>query len=234
MNEQPQTLRINWQRVPFAVVGLVSLVAIPVTVMLANAGVVGWSWPLLFGFLTFASVGSLRMLAIRSEYKPHGYHQSPTAASYQRKNVPGLTPRNTAADPFDASQELNAETTEADTAEAVSEHSSDAVEAELQQEHAASETVTDVVAAEAETTWEPVEVPAPKYTREAKAERAEPEPLELPEEPKASVNRLKDTLLVNEDLLREQQERIIRTSVRAHQPKAGALNLDDVLERRRA
>lgn len=248
MEETSQTIRINWQRLPLAIVGLLGVLGTPVTLVLAAFSVVGWSAPLLFAFLAVASVGSLRLLVLRQKYKPYGYHQTPTAASYQRKVVPGLAPKSATVEPFDgagskagrlddgaaegAKDEATPHTDIAheDTAESSAEPNTEQLNITGIDDGQHHEAQTTRVA----ETWEPVDVPAPTYTREAKVERSEPEPLELPEPPRASINRLKDTLPAPEDTLRQEQERMIRTSVRAHQPKAGALNLDDVLARRRA
>lgn len=244
MEEKSPTIRINWQRLPLAIIGLVGAVGVAVTLILAAFNVVAWSAPLLFAILAVASISGLRLLVLRQKYKPYGYRQTPTAASYQRKVVPGLSPRSTAAEPFDRAEpgtEADAEHDAVPGAERGTGQLDGAVgegtNPDQQQTSAADEDTEEAdqpYAAAESATWEPVDVPAPKYTREAKAERAEPEPLQLPEQPRASVNRLKDTLAAPQDQLREEQERLIRTNVRAHQPKAGALNLDDVLERRRA
>lgn len=243
MEEKSSTIRINWQRLPLAIIGLVGVVGVPVTMILAAFSVVGWSAPLLFAFLAIASVGSLRLLVLRQKYKPYGYRQTPTAASYQRKVVPGLSPLSTAAEPFDAAETgqaasgAEAASLDDESTEGAGLESDQPLATPLTEELAVAggaKTRPEAAAANAEKTWEPVEIPAPTYTREAKVERAEPQPLELPEQPRATVNRLKETLPVPDSSLREEQERLIRTNVRAHQPKAGALNLDDVLARRRA
>lgn len=75
--------------------------------------------------------------------------------------------------------------------------------------------------------WEPVEVPKPTYVEAAKAERAAPEPLELPEAPKAAG---KPSL--------KQGASAAPAAPQAKQPltkpQSALSNLDDVLQRRRA
>ena len=81
--------------------------------------------------------------------------------------------------------------------------------------------------------WEPVEVPKPTYVEAPKAERAAPEPLDLPEAPKA----------VGKPSLKQGAVRPAATDLRAagdpgEQPlgkaQSALSNLDDVLQRRRA
>lgn len=75
--------------------------------------------------------------------------------------------------------------------------------------------------------WEPVEVPKPTYVEAAKAERAAPEPLELPEAPKAAGKpTLKQGVSVAPAASQAQQP--------LTKPQSALSNLDDVLQRRRA
>ena len=70
-------------------------------------------------------------------------------------------------------------------------------------------------AASSATTWQPVPVPKPLYTQAPVVERSEPEPLRVPERPAARSTSLKEAM-------------------RAGEQEPAALNLDDVLKRRRA
>ena len=81
------------------------------------------------------------------------------------------------------------------------------------------------------SSWEPVEVPKPTYVEAPKAERAAPEPLDLPEAPKA----------VGKPSLRQDLPQTSAGSLGADsEPKplgkaqSALSNLDDVLQRRRA
>lgn len=80
-------------------------------------------------------------------------------------------------------------------------------------------------------TWEPVEVPKPMYVAAAKAERQAPAPLELPEAPKAQTRT---------SLKQGAVPPVVDTTGQSTQdddttaPPTGRLNLDDVLQRRRA
>ena len=82
-----------------------------------------------------------------------------------------------------------------------------------------------------ESSWEPVEVPKPTYVEAAKAERAAPEPLDLPEAPKA----------VGKPSLKQGLPPTPAGSLGADaenkplgKAQSALSNLDDVLQRRRA
>lgn len=79
-----------------------------------------------------------------------------------------------------------------------------------------------------ETTWEPVEVPKPTYVEAAKAERAAPEPLQLPEAPKAvGKPTLKQGPVAPPAATPPQAKPLTKA-------QSALSNLDDVLQRRRA
>lgn len=87
--------------------------------------------------------------------------------------------------------------------------------------------VADPAAAEG-SSWEPVEVPKPTYVEAPKAERAAPQPLDLPEAPKA----------VGKPSLKQATVRQPETAGPEAKPlgkgQSALSNLDDVLQRRRA
>ena len=75
--------------------------------------------------------------------------------------------------------------------------------------------------------WEPVEVPKPTYVEAPKAERAAPEPLDLPEAPKAvGKPSLKQAVV--------RQPEAAAESKPLGKGQSALSNLDDVLQRRRA
>jgi hypothetical protein len=77
------------------------------------------------------------------------------------------------------------------------------------------------------SSWEPVEVPKPTYVEAPKAERAAPEPLDLPEAPKA----------VGKPSLKQAARRPEAAAAEAKplgKGQSALSNLDDVLQRRRA
>ncbi len=78
----------------------------------------------------------------------------------------------------------------------------------------------------AETTWEPVDVPKPVYVEAAKAERPAPEPLDLPEAPKA----------VGKPSLKQGTPVVppVPSGKPLTKAQSALSNLDDVLQRRRA
>ncbi|MDQ0820058.1 hypothetical protein QFZ69_000937 [Arthrobacter sp. V1I7] len=77
--------------------------------------------------------------------------------------------------------------------------------------------------------WEPVEVPKPTYVEAAKAERAAPEPLDLPEAPKAVG---KPSL--KQDLNQSAASASASADAKVGKGQRALSNLDDVLQRRRA
>ncbi|WP_394247790.1 hypothetical protein [Arthrobacter pityocampae] len=88
--------------------------------------------------------------------------------------------------------------------------------------------------------WAPVEVPRPIYVGAAKAERQAPAPLDLPEAPKAASNtpiktseaaaRVAATAMDSAD----GADSVIAGPTHDAAPATGRINLDDVLQRRRA
>ena len=78
------------------------------------------------------------------------------------------------------------------------------------------------------SSWEPVEVPKPTYVEAPKAERAAPQPLDLPEAPKAvGKPSLKQATV-------RQPETVAADSKPLGKGQSALSNLDDVLQRRRA
>ncbi|MGX9900290.1 hypothetical protein ACW0JT_10920 [Arthrobacter sp. SA17] len=75
--------------------------------------------------------------------------------------------------------------------------------------------------------WEPVEVPKPTYVEAAKAERAAPEPLELPEAPKAAGKPSLKQGTASAPPAAQVKQPVTK-------PQSALSNLDDVLQRRRA
>lgn len=82
-------------------------------------------------------------------------------------------------------------------------------------------------------TWQPVDVPKPKYVESAKAERPAPEPLELPAEPKPEGKpSIKAGAVVPKPDMKLDQEAVEHTE--KAKPSGGLHDLDNVLQRRRA
>lgn len=76
-------------------------------------------------------------------------------------------------------------------------------------------------------TWEPVAVPPPVYVRAPKAERPAPEPLRLPESPKAEAK-------ASMKQAASDHRAPAQSVAEDPRPTTGRINLDDVLQRRRA
>ncbi|GAB3251234.1 hypothetical protein GCM10027562_11160 [Arthrobacter pigmenti] len=82
-------------------------------------------------------------------------------------------------------------------------------------------------------TWQPVDVPKPKYVESAKAERPAPEPLELPAEPKPEGKpSIKAGAVAPKPDMKLDQEAVEHTE--KAKPSGGLHDLDNVLQRRRA
>ena len=81
------------------------------------------------------------------------------------------------------------------------------------------------------TPWEPVEVPKPMYVAAAKAQRQAPAPLELPAAPKAQA---KTTLKQGAVAPAVDSPDTSAGDSSTANPTTGRMNLDDVLQRRRA
>jgi hypothetical protein len=82
-----------------------------------------------------------------------------------------------------------------------------------------------------ESSWEPVDVPKPTYVEAAKAERAAPEPLDLPEAPKAVG---KPSLKQGLPQAPAGSSGLDSESKPLGKAQSALSNLDDVLQRRRA
>lgn len=92
---------------------------------------------------------------------------------------------------------------------------------------------SDTPTGEAGQTWQPVDVPKPKYVESAKADRPTPEPLELPAEPKPEGKpSIKAGAVAPKADVKLDQEAVERTE--KAKPSGGLHDLDNVLQRRRA
>lgn len=82
------------------------------------------------------------------------------------------------------------------------------------------------------TAWVPVDVPRPTYIDAAKAERGAPAPLDLPEAPRPASRMPIKTAEAAARALPADEEKSVTPDSTA--PATGRINLDDVLQRRRA
>lgn len=239
----PARFRIRYGRTALALVGLLSLVTLFVSGVLLAFGLGSPALPLACAVLTPASVALLRWLAVRDRKAKvnAAFRSAMSAAPARRPEVapaappkPGQAPARRESPLFDAeagepkAKPLTVmELREAALAVAVAAGDPSAAAVAAGGPSAAA-VAPDAVAG---TPWEPVEVPKPVYVEAAKAERPAPEPLELPEAPKA----------VGKPSLKQgaagtpSAEAVASAEAQQLTKAQRALsNLDDVLQRRRA
>jgi hypothetical protein len=229
--------RIRYGRLALALAGLLSLLTGVISAALRLFGV-GPSWlPVVALLGAVGAVVLLRRLAVRDRRRKvdeafrsamsapsrtapgdSARRSTESQESEQRPDSPLFDAQAIAAPPKPAAKPLTAmELREAALAEAVA--SGDLAVRMDQSGSAVAEAAS----------WEPVEVPKPTYVEAAKAERAAPEPLDLPEAPKAvGKPSLKQGLNPTASAGDDDDEKVVGKGQRA------LSNLDDVLQRRRA
>jgi hypothetical protein len=232
--------RIRYGRLALALAGLLCLLTGVISGALKLFGV-GSGWlPVAALFAAIGSVVLLRRLAVRDRRRKveeafraamGGYSDAPGESAQQsvapreykqRPDSPLFDAQAIAATPEPAPKALTAlELRGAALAEAAA---SGDLAAALEQD--AGPSVAE------DTSWEPVEVPKPIYVEAAKAERAAPEPLDLPEAPKAvgkpSLKQGVDQTAAAVSADADFDAKVVGKGQRA------LSNLDDVLQRRRA
>ena len=217
-------LRIRWGRLAVAAVGLVALVACPITLVFVAFGA-----PVILPFacaaVAAASVAVLRTLAVRDRRRrvdaAFSDAMRPTASPAPARQGTGSSEVFDAGfDPEPAPRPLSREELRAAALEVAKASQASAEEAAK-------------ASGETEETWEPVGVPKPSYVEAARAERPEPEPLEAPEEPKPSAKTaLKPKAEAPEPGSVPGVPALAPRS--AGRPRGALGNLDAVLQRRRA
>ena len=220
-------LRIRYGRLALALAGLAALVAVPVTVVLLVAGAAPWWAPVSAAGLLAADVAALRLLAIRDRRRRvqrafRDAMAAQPAAAPAAAPEPAPMPAPEPEEPFDA--ELHEEPPAPN------------LSAEELRAAALAEAVRSGALAPrpAETPWQPVELPRPTYVDAPRAERPEPAPLDLPEEPRpAARTSLRAPAAAG---AAETASADLPGSGNRQEPSpmTGILNLDDVLQRRRA
>ncbi|AUZ87637.1 hypothetical protein CVO76_08340 [Arthrobacter agilis] len=235
----PRTMTVTPYRGRMAVaaVGLVALVATLVTFALALFGAVSLLLPLACIAVVALAVAALRLLAVRGRQarvnRAFAHAMAPVremapersavvlpAPAAPRRPTTLFDAQETAARPLSA-MELR-------TAALAVAHGSSVVDVRA----AASSTTVDAALPPAGTTaWAPVEVPRPTYVDAAKAERQAPAPLDLPEAPKPST---KTPIKASEAAARVAEAAEDAEAAAVSAPMTGRINLDDVLQRRRA
>ena len=251
--------RIHYGRTALALAGALALAAVVIGFPLAVFGAASWWIPVGALVVAAAATVSLRTLAVRdrrrkvdaafraamSAARPAspGFAASSPAASSPAASRPAApvdrapvdgAPEARAGEPvrhyretalFDAQSPAGSGTSAASvtTAPGAADRRPTAEELRTAALEVAAKTAPAGPPKTSTTPWEPVEVPKPVYVEAPVAQRPAPEPLVLPEPPKPAA----------------------RTSLRAPAadstdtagtatPSTGKINLDDVLQRRRA
>lgn len=214
--------RIRYGRTGIALIGVLALVVALISGALLPFGVGQPALPLICLLLGVLAVVGLRRLAVRDRAARvnaafrEAMAPAPRQQSQNRAETLDAGKAPSEEPPFDA---------EADRQAPRPLTAVDLREAAMAVAVAAGDLPAAITpAGPANTPWEPVEVPKPVYVEAAKAERAAPAPLELPEAPKA----------VGKPLLRQGAVASAAPAVQPAKASSALGNLDDVLQRRRA
>lgn len=212
-------LRIKWDRTIIFLTGVLLLLAAVVSALAAPLTAVSWAVPVVLFLLGAGCVAGLRYLAVtdreqRAAARPVTADVAPVQyAIFDNEDED----RQEAAQhdrELHASLDLPVDGEQPATGTAARPAEPVYTVAELRAE-ALKVARSAAPAASNATTWQPVPVPKPLYTQAPVVERSEPEPLRVPERPAARSTSLKEAM-------------------RAGEQEPAALNLDDVLKRRRA
>jgi hypothetical protein len=231
---------IRYGRLALALAGLLSLLTGVISAALRIFGL-GSAWlPFVALFGAAAAVFTLRWLAVRDRRRKvdaafraaMSTPARPAESAPERAPLgePAGEPRERPESPLFDAQADAAERKPAPRPLTAQELRQAALAEAMASGDTTARGTADVRTAE-ESSWEPVEVPKPTYVEAAKAERAAPGPLDLPESPKA----------VGKPSLKQGLPQTPAGSLGAdseHKPlgkaQSALSNLDDVLQRRRA
>ncbi|MFJ6025993.1 hypothetical protein ACIQCN_00805 [Pseudarthrobacter sp. NPDC092424] len=224
-------LRIRYGRTALALAGLLSLATAVISGVLLAFGLGSFVLTMACLAVTILSVLILRRLAVRDRRRRvDTAFRNAMAATAGSARASAHVPPKPAAAPAPAEKPerplFDAEAGQNDVKPLTA---VELREAALAVALAAGDTVTPVQpAVPAGTPWEPVEVPKPVYVEAAKAERPEPEPLALPEAPKAvGKPSLKQGAAPAQPSGAVEPRQLTKA-------QSALSNLDDVLQRRRA
>ena len=214
-------LRIRTGRLAVALAGLAAVVVLVTCAPLALFGAVGAGVPGTALVVLAASFAGLRAFAVRDRRrKSLARMEAVFTAAMSTPDAPAPAPR-IQSEVFDV--EPTAEPAPAPT---------------LEELRAAARAVAASVEAPAAKTWEPVGVPLPTYVGAAKAERPEPAPLPEAEEKKPSgvTSILQDTRAAAQAAQPNVANVTEFPGARSEDasPATGRINIDAVLQRRRA
>jgi hypothetical protein len=226
---QGDPFRPRWGHIAVALLGIAALCGALVTAVLAMIGMVSLLVPLVLAAVTVAAVGTLRALAIRSRRArvDRAFAEAMAPVQFVEPQPVAVAPplpvrpqRPTVL--FDAEETAprQASPMELRTAALSNAHGSSVVDVRAD--------VSANIGPARSTDWAPVEVPRPTYVVSPKAERQAPAPLDLPEAPKAQT---RTPIKAAEAAARRAES---GATAESSEPAAGGIDLDNVLQRRRA
>ncbi|MFI7493199.1 hypothetical protein ACH9D2_00510 [Kocuria sp. M4R2S49] len=215
------TLHIKRDRAGILLTGGAALLAALVTAVVAPfSAAVSWPWPVFLLLLGIGSVLALRYLAVQDRAARRSSRPASRAPEEElhapREDVALFDNEHAVAQEV---REQSRRTDEDLDLPAAEEQPSSPAPAAFTVEELRAEALRvarESAAAAPGRTWEPVAVPRPTYAEAPVVQRPEPEPLAVPEQPTARSTSLKDAVRTGEEQGR------------------AALDLDDVLKRRRA
>jgi hypothetical protein len=223
-------LRIRYGRTALALAGLLALMTALVSALLLPFGLGSPFLPPACAALTAVSVAILRWLAVRDrKAKVNAAFRAAMSAPPVKQVSERIPPKPESAPVRRESPLFDAEAHQPKVQQLTAQ---ELREAALAVAVAAGDPSAAAAAqgTPAGTPWEPVEVPKPVYVDAAKAERPDPEPLELPAAPKA----------VGKPSLKQGAAGAPAAAVppaeaqQLSKAQSALSNLDDVLQRRRA
>lgn len=230
---------VHWGRLCVALIGVLALLSIPVTLVLMAFGLVPVATPLIGLAVAVAAVVTLRALALRNR-RARVDRAFAEAMAPVRVDAIGPAPtapvvtaprRPTTLFDADETQVRLLTAMELRTAALAVAHGSTVVDVRPE----GAEAAAPVLPENGRTTgaaWAPVELPRPTYVDAAKVERQAPAPLDLPEAPKPSS---RTPIKASEAAARSAEASDASEPISADSaPATGRINLDDVLQRRRA
>lgn len=208
-------------RVGVAVGALICLALGLLGLLLAPFTALSWPLPMFLLILGLGCLAGLRWLALTERTRAHGAARTRPASGVEdlpaRVDSDAAAPRRsprTAAEPFDLqSGEVREATAVRESDSTASASAADArAQREMLREQARRVAAGHGEFVPCDATWEPVAVPRPTYMDAPEAQRPAPAPLSQPAAPRSTT----------------------RSLAEAEAKGRGALDLDDVLTRRRA
>ncbi|WP_155849910.1 hypothetical protein [Arthrobacter sp. H41] len=241
-------LNVRYGRIILALAGILGLLGAVTTFPFAAFGVVPAAWPVLLGVIAVSAIALLRALAVRDRRarvnrafaeamwpEPAGNTGFETVVAGPPRELPrtGRMPETVL---FDMEQPTPPAPTETEPADPAGPGTGGKSSGEPHHEEPLREPGEDpehrsgTPGAARGSTWQPIDVPRPTYVDAARAERSAPAPLELPDAPKpAGRTSFKESAAALATA---------RPSSAADEPAnsspVGKINLDDILQRRRA